>query len=118
MWRAALYPAGALSVFGATCSRARTLPPQVISRWQPMGQDWTADIRACDSVVEYLLLGETVRVRRASPSLHRITDPVVSGGRLAAAGVCSTESSDMPHRKAPVQLSAHRSAVTQGERIA
>ena len=44
-------------------------PHLVISSWQPMGQDWTADIRASDSVVEYLLVGETVRVCALSLSM-------------------------------------------------
>ena len=36
-------------------------PHVVICCWQPMGTDWTKEIRATSSVQEYLLIGESVR---------------------------------------------------------
>ena len=36
----------------------RFQPDIVVCSWMPMGEDWTADFRACDSVQEYLLIGE------------------------------------------------------------
>ena len=37
---------------------ARFRPDIVVCSWMPMGEDWTADFRACESVQEYVLVGE------------------------------------------------------------
>ena len=36
---------------------ADSAPDIVVASWMPLGEDWSADFRACPSVLEYLLIG-------------------------------------------------------------
>eukprot|EP00937_MAST-01D_sp_MAST-1D-sp2_P006767 g6767.t1 len=55
-------PAGAdasgVAPVGYRQALAQHAPDVVLCAWMPMGQDWSAAFRACDSVREYVLVGE------------------------------------------------------------
>jgi hypothetical protein len=62
-------------------------PQLVLSCWQPMGVDWTADFRATQSVMEYLMV-RNFRLNRPPASLIQ---PGCSSSRcIASHGQCCT----------------------------
>lgn len=51
-------PFGRVERMGHRMALRTYRPHLVLVSWMPMGVDWTADFRACESVSEYVLLGE------------------------------------------------------------